>query len=49
MWGAYFCMGSSKHNMVVVIKIVAYVYGVLILGGCLFNVGTYYSGILLKA
>ena len=28
--GAYFWMGPSKHNMVVVIKIVAYIYGVLI-------------------
>ena len=39
MCGTYFCMGPSKHNnMVVVIKIVAYIYGVLILCG-----GAYYS------
>ena len=35
MWGAYFCMGAYKHNVVVVIKMGAYIYRVLILCGCL--------------
>ena len=30
MWGAYFCMGAYKHDMVVVIKMGAYIHGVLI-------------------
>ena len=28
MWGAYFCMGSYKRNVVVVTKMGAYIYGV---------------------
>ena len=35
MWGAYFCMGAYKLNVVVVIKMGAYFHGVLILCGCL--------------
>ena len=37
MWGAYFCMGAYKLNVVVVIKMGAYIYGVLILCGCLLS------------
>ena len=29
--GAYFCMGAYKHNVVVVIKMGAYIRGVLII------------------
>ena len=36
IWGAYFCMGTYKHDVVVVIKMGAYINGVLILCGCLF-------------
>ena len=35
--GAYFCMGAYKHDVVVVIKMDAYIHG------CLFCVGAYYS------
>ena len=35
MWGAYFCMGAYKRDVVVVIKMGAYIHGVLILCGCL--------------
>ena len=31
LWGAYFCMGAYKHAVVVVIKMGAYIYGVLII------------------
>ena len=43
MWGAYFCMGAYKHDVVVVIKMGAYIHGVLILCGCLLSLfyGTY--------
>ena len=41
MWGAYFCMGTYKLDVVVVIKMGTYFYGVLILCGCLFCVGAY--------
>ena len=34
MWGAYFCMGAYKRDVVVVIKMGAYIHGVLILCGC---------------
>ena len=37
MWGAYFCMGAYKRDVVVVIKIGAYIHGVLILCGCLLS------------
>ena len=37
MWGAYFCMGAYKRNVVVVIKLGAYIHGVLILSGCLLS------------
>ena len=37
MWGAYFCMGAYKCDVVVVIKLGAYVHGVLILCGCLLS------------
>ena len=36
MWGAYFCMGAYKRDVVVVIKMGAYIHG------CLFCVGAYY-------
>ena len=36
MWGAYFCMGGYKRDVVAVIKMGAYIHGVLI---C---VGAYY-------
>ena len=35
--GAYFCMGAYKRNVVVVIKMGAYIHGVLILCGCLLS------------
>ena len=35
MWGAYFCMGAYKHDVVVVIKMGAHIHGVLIFYGCL--------------
>ena len=28
MWGAYFCMGAYKHDVVVVIKMGASIHGV---------------------
>ena len=31
MWGAHFCMGAYKRNVVVVIKMGAYIHGVLII------------------
>ena len=34
--GAYFCMGAYKRNVVVIIKMSAYIHG------CLFCVGAYY-------
>ena len=37
MWGAYFCMGAYERNVVVVIKMGAYIHGVLILCGCLLS------------
>lgn len=39
MWGAYFCMGAYKHDVVAVIKMGAYIhaYGVLSLCGCLLS------------
>ena len=37
MWGAYFCMGTYKLDVVVVIEIGAYIHGVLILCGCLLS------------
>ena len=41
--GAYFCMGAYKRDVVVVIKMGAYIHGVLILCGCLLSrfYGTY--------
>ena len=35
--GAYFCVGAYKRDVVVVIKIGAYIHGVLILCGCLLS------------
>ena len=32
MWGAYFCIGAYKCNVVVVIKMSAYIPGVLCVG-----------------
>ena len=40
--GAYFCMGAYKRDVVLVIKMSAYIHGVFILCGCLFCVGAYY-------
>ena len=37
MWGAYFCMGAYKHDVVVVIKMGAYIHG------CLFSMVAYYT------
>ena len=37
MWGTYFCMGAYKRNVVVVIKMGAYIHGVLIFCGCLLS------------
>ena len=37
MWGAHFCMSAYKRDVVVVIKMGAYIHG------CLFCVGAYYS------
>ena len=37
MWGAYFCMGAYKCDVVVVIKMGAYIHGLLILYGCLLS------------
>ena len=37
MWGAYFCMGAYKRDVVVIFKTGAYIYGVLILCGCLLS------------
>ena len=36
MWGAYFCMGAYKRDVVFVIKMGAYIHG------CLFCVSAYY-------
>ena len=35
MWSVYFCMGAYKRDVVVVIKMGAYIHGVLIFYGCL--------------
>ena len=35
MWGTYFCMGAYKCDVVVLIKMGAYIHGMLILCGCL--------------
>ena len=37
MWSAYFCMGAYKRNVAVVIKMGAYIHGVLIFYGCLLS------------
>ena len=37
IWGAYFCMGVYKRDVVFVIKVGAYIRGVLILCGCLLS------------
>ena len=37
MWGAYFCMGAYKRDLVVVIEMGAYIHGVLTLCGCLLS------------
>ena len=37
MWCAYFCVGAYKHDVVVVIKMGAYIQAVLILCGCLLS------------
>ena len=37
MWGAYFCMGAYKRDVVVTIKMGACIHGVLILCGCLLS------------
>ena len=33
--GVYFCMGAYKHDVVVVVEMGAYIYGMLIFHGCL--------------
>ena len=45
MWGAYFCMGAYKRDVVVVIKMGAYIHGVLILCGYLLC--QYYGTVIL--
>ena len=37
MWGAYFCPGAYKHDVVVLIKTGAYTHGLLIFYGCLLS------------
>ena len=37
MLGAYFCMDAYKCDVIVLIKIGAYIHGVLILCGCLLS------------
>ena len=37
MWGAYFHMGAYKSDEVVIIKMGAYIHGVLILCECLLS------------
>ena len=37
MWGAYFCMGAYKRDVVAEIKMGAYIHGVLILCRCLLS------------
>ena len=37
MWGAYFGMGAYKLDVAVVMKMGAYIHGVLILCGCLLS------------
>ena len=37
MWGAYFCIGAYKRDVVVVIKMGAYIHGFL------FSMGAYYA------
>ena len=37
MWGAYFCMGAYKRDVVAEMKMGAYIHGVLILCGCLLS------------
>ena len=39
MWGGYLCMGAYERRVVVVIKMGAYIHGVLILCGCSFCYG----------
>ena len=43
MWGAYFCMGAYKHDVVVVIKMSAYIQGVLII-----PISRYLGNIIIK-
>ena len=31
MWGAYFCMGAYKHDVVTVIKMGAFIHGAYLL------------------
>ena len=35
MWGAYFCMGTYKHDVAVVMKMGAYIHRVFLFYGCL--------------
>ena len=44
MWGADFCKGAYKRNVVVVIKTGACIHGVLILYWCLFTVTCHHRG-----
>ena len=42
MWGAYFCMGAYKRNVVVLIKMGAYIHGYL------FCVSAYYPDFMVS-
>ena len=44
MWGACFCVGAYKRDVVAVIKMGAYIHGVLILCGCLLS--RFYGSVL---
>ena len=48
--GAYFCMGAYKRDVVVVIKVGAYIHGMLILCWCLLSrfYGRYIFNVLLE-
>ena len=48
MWGAYFCMGAYKRDVVVVIKMGAYIHGVLILCGYLLSRFYFYGRVKVK-
>ena len=43
--GTYFCMGAYKHDVVVEIKVSAYIHGVHILCGC--SLSRFYGSLIL--